>query len=82
MAKRNKLGIGIDVGSKRVRFAMLKNTGDGVAIEKLSCVDLPQDAIVDGSIIDSIAVSDALSQIVKENGLKGKEVACPWADVS
>ncbi len=75
MAKRNKFGIGIDVGSKRVRFAMLKNTGDGVAIEKLSCVDLPQDAIVDGSIIDSIAVSDALSQIVKENGLKGKEVA-------
>lgn len=75
MAKRSKIGIGIDVGSKRVRLAVLKNTGDTVAVDKLACVDLPQDAVVDGMLMDSTAVSDVLTQLAKEHGLKGKEIA-------
>ncbi len=75
MAKRSKFGIGIDVGSKRVRLAMLKNTSEGVAVEKLACVDLPQDSIVDGTLMDGPAVTEVLSQLVKEHKLKGKEVA-------
>ncbi|MCB1058654.1 MAG: type IV pilus assembly protein PilM [Calditrichaeota bacterium] len=75
MAKRSKFGIGIDVGSKRVKVAMLKNVGEGVAVEKLVCVDLPQDAIVDGTLMDGGAVRDILQQVAKDNGLKGKDVA-------
>lgn len=75
MAKRNKIGIGIDVGTRRVRLAVLKNNGDNVAVDKLACVDLPQDAIVDGALMDGTAVTDALQKIAKENGLKGKEIA-------
>lgn len=75
MAKRNKVGIGIDVGTKRIRMAMLRSAGDSLAVEKLSCLDLPQDAIVDGALMDNIAITDALAHLVRENGLKGKEVA-------
>jgi type IV pilus assembly protein PilM len=75
MAKKSKFGIGIDVGSKRIKVAMLKNSGDRVAVEKLACVDLPQDAIVDGMLMDSAAVTDILKQVAKDNGLKGKDVA-------
>lgn len=75
MAKRNRIGIGIDVGSKRMRLAVLKSVGDSVALDKLACVDLPQDAIVDGALMDNIVVTEALSHLVKDNGLKGKDVA-------
>ncbi|MBK6767054.1 MAG: type IV pilus assembly protein PilM [bacterium] len=75
MAKRNKLGVGIDIGSKRIHLAVLKNGGDSVVVEKLTCVDLPSDAIVDGNWMDGIALSETLKKLAKDHGLKGKEVA-------
>lgn len=75
MAKRNRLGIGIDIGSKRIHLAVLKNGGDSIVVEKLSCLDLPPDAIVDGTWMDGIALGETLSKIAREHGLKGKDVA-------
>lgn len=75
MAKRNKYGIGIDVGSKRIHIATVKASGDTVAVDQLGCVDLPQDSIVDGSWMDGIALGDVLAKVAKDYNLKGKEIA-------
>ncbi|MCC6476066.1 type IV pilus assembly protein PilM, partial [bacterium] len=75
MGKRNRIGIGVDIGSRRIHVAMLKSSGDKVVVDKLSRVDLPQDAIVDGAWMDAPVVTDALARLVKANGLKGKDVA-------
>lgn len=75
MARRNKYGIGIDVGSKRIHIASLKASGDAVAVDQLGCVDLPQDSIVDGSWMDGMALGDVLAKVAKDYNLKGKDVA-------
>ncbi|MCB9366695.1 MAG: type IV pilus assembly protein PilM [Calditrichaeota bacterium] len=75
MAKRNKYGIGIDIDSKRIHVAGLKASGEGVTVEKLACVDLPQESLVDGAWMDGLALSEILANLAKDLHLKGKDVA-------
>lgn len=62
--------IALDVGSNSIKLVQLKKVKKGWELEKLALAYLPPEAIVDGSIIDSMTVSNTVQDIVSENKVK------------
>ncbi len=75
MPRRNKFGIGIDVGSHGVQLAVLRPKKGGYVVDRVASKELPHDSIVDGTVMDARVVCDSISELLKENHLRGKEVA-------
>lgn len=75
MAKRNKVGIGIDIGSRGVHLAVLKATKSKVQLARVDSRDFPSDSIVDGTVLDTQVVTERIAELVKANKLAGKTVA-------
>jgi type IV pilus assembly protein PilM len=70
--------VGLDIGSSSVKVCQLKLHGAGknqrYRLQKIGCVPLPPDAVVDGDIMDSNAVATAIRQALSEQKIKAKEV--------
>jgi type IV pilus assembly protein PilM len=75
MTKKNRIGIGVDVGSRRVHLAILRSSGKGITLQRLASEDLSHDAIVEGSVMDSQAVVEKISKLLKENKIVKKDAA-------
>jgi type IV pilus assembly protein PilM len=75
MANRTKVGIGLDVGSRRVQLAVLRSHRNSTTVTKIASKDLPHDAVVEGLVMDSQVVCQRIAELLKENHVKGKEVA-------
>src|SRR5512141_1001196 len=75
MITRTKLGIGLDVGSRSVQLTVLRTSKNGIVLEKAAAKELPHDAIVEGVVMDSQIVNDAISGLLKENHIVGRDVA-------
>jgi type IV pilus assembly protein PilM len=75
MAKRNKVGIGLDVGSRSVQLAVLRSKKGGICLEKVASCDLPHEAVIEGQVMDSQAVCERIAGLLKNQHLKGKEAA-------
>ncbi len=78
-SSKDKLLVGLDIGSSSVKVCELQAVGKGNAqryrLQKLGVTPVPYDAIVDGDIIDSNAVVSAIRQVLAEQKIKAKEVA-------
>jgi type IV pilus assembly protein PilM len=76
---REKLLVGLDIGSYSVKAVELKshrsNGEDVYEIKKIGYEPLPQDAIVEGTIIDSTAVIETIKLLFEENKIANKNVA-------
>lgn len=76
---KTKSLVGLDIGSSSVKVCELQQIGKGgpvrYRLQKLGWVPLPADAIVDGDIMDSNAVSSAIRQVLAEQKIKAKDVA-------
>jgi len=75
MAKRTKIGIGLDVGSRRVQLAVLRSNRNSTTVLRAASKDLPHDAVVEGLVMDSQVVCQKIAELIQENGVKGKEAA-------
>lgn len=73
--RRNKPLLGLDIGSSSVKAAELKKAGSGYELTSLGLEALGPDTVVDGTIMDSNAVSFAVNSIVEGNKIKTKHVA-------
>ena len=69
--------VGVDIGSSAVKAVELKPGGRGGEFHllKLGLEPLPPEAIVDGAIMDSGAVIDAIQRLFSANKIKTNEVA-------
>jgi type IV pilus assembly protein PilM len=69
--------VGVDIGSSAVKAVELKPGGRGGEFHllKLGMEPLPPEAIVDGAIMDSGAVIDAIQRLFSANKIKTNEVA-------
>jgi type IV pilus assembly protein PilM len=69
--------VGVDIGSSAVKAVELKPGGRGgeYHLVKLGLEPLPPEAIVDGAIMDSGAVIDAIQRLFTANKIKTNEVA-------
>jgi len=76
---KKKLLVGLDIGSSCVKVCELQAVGKGSSqrfrLQKLGVAPVPHDAIVDGDIMDSNAVSTAIRQVLAEQKIKAKDVA-------
>ena len=70
--------VGVDIGSSAVKAVELKVAGKGgeeFQLVNIGLEPLPPEAIVDGAIMDSGAVIDALTNLFQDNRIKTTEVA-------
>ncbi|MDA8087289.1 MAG: type IV pilus assembly protein PilM [Nitrospiraceae bacterium] len=67
-----KTSFGLDIGSSYIKAVQLKEKRGGYELELFDMVHLPPELIVDGSIIDSIRLVEALRQLVKKARIKTK----------
>lgn len=67
--------VGLDIGSSAVKAIELRPAGKKLRVSAIGVEPIPADSIVDGAIIDSVAVSDAIRRLFENKAFKSKEVA-------
>jgi type IV pilus assembly protein PilM len=72
---RSKSLVGLDIGSSTVKAIELKPVGKGYRVSAIGVEPVPADSIVDGAIIDSSAVADAVTRLFATKQFKSKDVA-------
>lgn len=69
--KRKKQIVGCDIGSSAIKIVELKPLkNDEFQLLHAAVAELSPEAIVDGAIMDSSLVVEALSRLISENGIK------------
>src|SRR5437764_10297402 len=74
MAK-SKLALGLDIGSSSVKLVQLKEAKRGYLLEAFGVAALPPEAIVDGALMNSTAIVEAIRGLVAQYKLKNREAA-------
>ena len=74
MAK-GKLLIGLDIGTSSIKFCQVREGRRNYQLVNFGLAYLPPETIVDGALIASNTVSDALKELFDSHRVKGKEVA-------
>ena len=74
MAK-SKLAVGLDIGSSSVKLVQLREKKGGYALQAFGATRLPPETIVDGALMNSGAVVQAIQELVSQHKVKAKEVA-------
>ena len=72
---RSKGLVGLDIGSNTVKAIELRPSGKGHKVAAIAVQPVPPDSIVDGAIIDSGAVADAVARLFTNKQFKSKDVA-------
>ncbi len=70
---RKRESVALDIGSNSIKLVQMTQGKTGWQIQKLGVKELPPEAIVDGSIIDSMTVISAIKEIIKEHNVKAKD---------
>lgn len=72
---RGKLLVGLDIGSSSIKLCQLRDIKRGYQLKTFDMVQLPQEAIVDGVIMNQGVVVDAIRNLVSRNRVRQKECA-------
>lgn len=67
--------VGLDIGSSAVKAVELRQTKKGLSLLHFRMVPLPPEAIVDGAIMNSSAVVEAVTELISTEKIKNKDVA-------
>ena len=65
MAKKEKLLVGVDIGSSAVKACHLQKTGDTYTLLALGSISLPPDSVEDGVLQEPEAVGEAITKLFK-----------------
>ncbi len=75
MFGKSRAVVGLDIGSSAVKAVELRAAGKGFRVAAFGMEPVPPDSIVDGAIIDSSAVADAIRRVFDSNkAFKAKDV--------
>ncbi len=74
MFRKKKGTVGIDIGSSSVKLVELKETKKGYQLKNFGVAPLSSEAIVDGAIMDSGAIADAIRSLITNLKVKVKDV--------
>lgn len=72
-AKKRNL-IGVDLGSNSIKVVELKRSRNEYTLKNLALQELPEDAMVEGRVIDFTAVVDALTEVFEKSRFSHKNV--------
>lgn len=73
-AKSSK-GIGIELSPERVNVARLRKQGQGLKLDTLTSVPVPEGVFIDGQIADQTAMAQIIQQALAESKIKTNRVA-------
>ena len=73
--KKQKLSIGLDIGSHAVKICEMSETDSGRKLVSLGSTVLPPEAVRDGVLQEPAAVAEAISSLVENLRVKGKKIA-------
>ena len=71
---RKKMTVGLDIGSGLIKVAVIDHAKSGPELVRVAIVPLPPDAIVEGEVMDTAIVADAIRGAVGSVGVKTKQV--------
>jgi len=71
---RGKNLIGLDIGSSSIKIAEVKDTKRGFHLENFGVQTLPPEVIVDGAVMNTSAVVDAVQELLRSRKIKTKNV--------
>jgi type IV pilus assembly protein PilM len=72
--KKDQL-VGLDIGSSRIKVAVLKETSKGYVLQKLGMTPIPSGLIDEGRIMDADAVAEIIRTLFRSHRIKHKNVA-------
>ena len=72
---KSKAVVGLDVGSSAVKAVEIKTAGKKLKVTACGFEPIPPASIVDGAIVDSTAVADAIRRLFQTHAIRTKEVA-------
>ncbi|MDA8163767.1 MAG: type IV pilus assembly protein PilM [Desulfobacteraceae bacterium] len=72
--KKEKLCVGLDIGSHAVKVCELADTGKGYRLLSLGSARLPEGAVEDGALQDPEAVGTVIAALLKNLKIKEKKV--------
>jgi type IV pilus assembly protein PilM len=67
--------IGLDIGSSSIKVVELVESKRGYRLANSAMASIPPEAIVDGSLMDSVVIVDTIRDLVRSFKVKTKEVA-------
>ena len=67
--------VGLDIGSNSIKAIELKKTKRGYQLIHFGMLPLPSEAIVDGALMNSNAIVDAITELFQKEKIKTREVA-------
>jgi type IV pilus assembly protein PilM len=71
--KKNDV-IGLDIGSSSIKLVELREGKSGYELQNLAISPLPPEAIVDGALMDSVTIIDAIRDLISTSKTKAKNV--------
>lgn len=67
--------VGLDIGSSYLKAVTLKEKRGGYDLDTFEMLQLPPDLIVEGSIIDSLRLIEAIKELLKKGKIKAKQAS-------
>lgn len=74
MAKGKNL-LGLDIGASSIKACLLKDTKKGLQLELFDSIELPDEAIVEGAVMNAGAIVSAIRELLSRNKIRRKECA-------
>jgi type IV pilus assembly protein PilM len=71
---KKKNVIGLDIGCSSIKLVELKEDKNGFKLQNLAISPLPPEAIVDGALMDSVTIIDAIRDAIAASKTKTKDV--------
>src|SRR3990172_11074896 len=76
---KKKEAVALDIGSNSIKLVQMRQAKKGWELQKLGLAYLPPEAIVDGSIIDSMTVTNTIAGLLREHKVKLKDAVSSLA---
>ncbi|MGH7524880.1 MAG: type IV pilus biogenesis protein PilM, partial [Gemmatimonadales bacterium] len=71
---RSRSTVGLDIGSGFIKAVIINHASGQPVLEKVALSRVPDDAIVEGEVMDPTVVANAVRNLLAEAQLKAKEV--------
>jgi len=73
---RDRLCVGIDIGASSVKLCQLKGTKGSYQLQHFGLVPLPTEAVVDGALMNSPRIVEAIQELVAAHKIKNSRWRC------
>lgn len=75
LSKKREI-VGIDIGSSSIKLVQLKEQKGAFILQNVGILQLPSEAIVDNTLMDSPSIVETINRLVKSLNVQVKDAAC------